>query len=236
MTGGWFPWLVGVLAVGWVVAPFAAGQPSGPAGLLEVRVMSEFAAAAGGREILSPALVRNGWSRFHLLLTGAAGTRYRLDIAQNPEDAAQVRLRRGAEAVDLPLAGQLPETGRELFQLEFWLAADAPVRRIKLEPQVFTDASGWIVYPMEGRVVVAQIPRGAPRSRSWRELFCQDREAPPLDSVAQQEILLAETKPPAAVRDAFERALRRPVPEWCQDGKSPALAEWFLTFRDWLLK
>ena len=212
--------------------------------LVEVRVVSAYIQAPGGREILSPALVRNGWNRFHLLIDGSPGIAYRLEVAQNPDDAARVRLSRDGEEMALPLSQTLPASGRAVFRLEFYLAADAPVRRIKLEPQVYTASSGWIIYPMEGRVVEAVVPPVKPRASSWQEFFCQPRAGPDAardpqpqgDEIVLQDVRLAQIRDPQAVKSAFAAALGRPVEDWCRDQVAPSHPEWLLRFRDWLLK
>jgi hypothetical protein len=205
--------------------------------IAEVQVVSEFANGPGGREILSPALVRNGWSRFRLMIRGPAATSFELDIAQNPEGAARTALFRDGKPVDLPVRSLIPASGTALFTVEFWINGDAPVRRIKLEPQVYTEASKWIVYPMEGRVVERAVPAVPARARFWREFFCGQKEvAEPADPVMLQDIRLAQVRPRGEAQQAFERALGMPLADWCGGKKTPGSGEWFLVFRDWLLK
>ncbi len=125
------------------------------------------------REILSPAIARNAYSSFHLVVEGRPGARYTVEVAQNPEDAVQVTAYRERytrlrdewipdilEPVKLPFEGQLghglPDQTAQAFWIDLFAAREAPVRRIKVEPQVFID-EGWIRYPMEVRVTEARL-------------------------------------------------------------------------------
>ena len=144
-----------------VSASFAAsGQP--------LRVYSEFAridaagkvtAPAEPREILSPAIVRNGYSSFQVVVDVPKGTPYQLYVAQNPENAVQVTLYREngdkLEPVTQPVSGD----SSQVFWMDLWTARDAPVARIKVEPQLHVN-NDWVIYPMEGRVMNATVPDG----------------------------------------------------------------------------
>ncbi len=138
-----------------------------------LRVYSEFAkinafgdvtAPANPREILSPAIVRNGFTSFQVVVKIAAGTKYKLYIGENPEDALKVTLYRisssaqsGArmEQVSYPVEG----SASQVFWMDVWADRDAPVRRVKIEPQLNV-GQDWVTYPMEVRVVEAVVPDG----------------------------------------------------------------------------
>jgi hypothetical protein len=106
------------------------------------------------REILSPALVRNGFTSFQVAITPQKGEHWRLFIGQNPENAATVTMYRETgqrlERVDLPLAGD----GAAVLWMDVWTASSAPVARIKIEPQL-DYRQDWVIYPIEGRVMEA---------------------------------------------------------------------------------
>ena len=56
------------------------------------------------------------------------------------------------ERVELPVDGD----GTQIFWMDLWTAKDAPVRRIKVEPELKIDED-WVIYPMEGRVMDAVV-------------------------------------------------------------------------------
>lgn len=127
------------------------------------------------REILSPALPRNAHSGFHLVISGEPGAAYELWVGQNPENAVAATIYReiyvqqsgqwipdGLEKLELPFRGVLGETGiprqtAQAFWMDFLVARDAPVDRIKIEPEVRMEER-WIRYPMEARIVFATAP------------------------------------------------------------------------------
>jgi len=131
-----------------------------------VMVYSEFAridkngrvtAPETPREILSPALVRNGFTSFQLVVDAAPEFHWRLFVGQNPENAVKVTLYRetgeSLEAVELPVEGD----GPQVFWMDLWTDRNAPVARIKVEPELYIK-DDWVTYPMEARVVEAQLP------------------------------------------------------------------------------
>lgn len=143
----------------------------------ELQVYSEFrritpsgeihAKDQGGRvrEILSPAVPRNGYTSFHVVVKGAPGELFWLYIGQNPEDNARAtiyevqagdRLRK----VDFPVEVRIAEgAAAAVYLVDLFYKREAPVERVKIEPQLFVDSEKrWIVYPMEVRVRQAQIP------------------------------------------------------------------------------
>ena len=132
-------------------------------------VYSEFARiAANGevtspaepREILSPAVVRNGYTSFQIVVKVPDGTPWFLYVAQNPENAVRVSLYREIGDRLEPVATQ-PVTGdgTQVLWLDLWPDKAAPVRRIKVEPQLNVN-NDWVIYPMEVRVVAATVPDG----------------------------------------------------------------------------
>jgi hypothetical protein len=133
-----------------------------------LRVYSEFAkidatgrvtAPAAPREVLSPAIARNAFSSFQVVVDVPQGTSYQLYVAQNPENSVEVTLYREngerLERVEQPVSGN----GTQVFWMDLWTARDAPVARIKVEPQLHVN-NDWVIYPMEARVVEATVPEG----------------------------------------------------------------------------
>src|SRR5712671_3779078 len=93
-------------------------------------------APAQPREILSPALVRNGFTSFQISIQGRPGVRWTLYVGQNPDDAVKITLYRPSgdhlELADLPVQGE----GVQILWMDLWADRAAPVRRIKVEPQL----------------------------------------------------------------------------------------------------
>jgi hypothetical protein len=133
-----------------------------------LRVYSEFvtfdavgapAAPAQPREILSPAIVRNGFTSFQIVVQEPREVHWTLYVGQNPEDAVRVTVYRELaaklEPVELPLSGE----GVAILWMDVWADRAAPVRRIKVEPQLAV-GHDWVIYPMEVRVMAAVVPDG----------------------------------------------------------------------------
>jgi hypothetical protein len=214
-----------------------------------LRVVSEFAdinargevvAPESPREILSPAIVRSGFSSFQIVIQVQKGTAFTLHVGQNPADAVNVTLYRESgdhlERVELPYQGE----STQVLWMDLWTDRDAPVRRVKVEPQLFIDGD-WVVYPMEARVVAATVPEG-PRQGvplTWmQQRFCGwgvdvgpgRRESAPVRATdlharnAQQDVLLAS------------RVADEDLNKLMGSCKIPADPEWYLRIRDYLLR
>jgi hypothetical protein len=139
-------------------ATIAAAQP--------LSVYSEFAridpqgnvvAPETPREIISPALIRNGFTSFQVVVQVPMNTPYMLRIGQNPDNAAKVTLYRFAERRVDPIAEPVNGDATQIFWMDVWIDKDAPVRRIKVEPQLFVNGD-WVIYPMEMRVREQIVP------------------------------------------------------------------------------
>jgi hypothetical protein len=155
------PVLLPVLFNVTLMIPSAEGQP--------LSVYSEFAkidrqgnaiAPESPREILSPALVRNGYTSFQVVVQVPPATPYILRIGQNPDNAAMVTFYRLTESRMEPAAEPINDRGTQVFWMDVWIDKDAPVRRIKVEPQLHVDGD-WVIYPMEMRVrdnIVPELP------------------------------------------------------------------------------
>jgi hypothetical protein len=217
-----------------------------------LRVYSEFAqidatgrvtAPAEPREILSPAIARNAFSSFQVVVDVPQGTPYQLYVAQNPENAVEATLYREdgekLERVEQPVSGN----STQIFWLDLWTARDAPVARIKVEPQLHVN-NDWVTYPMEARVVSATagnveraIGGETPPAEVMRIFLCN---LPVIDYGALrgvtiramrlrnafEDLTLAKLAPRAELQDIFG-SCRKPI---------PSDPEWYLRIRDYLLR
>lgn len=143
----------------------------------EVEVYSEFRRVGadgqivesdrGGkpREILSPAIPRNGYATYNIAIKGPAGRPFHVYVGENPEGIVKIALYRvvtggpvadAIEKITSPYSGFLPEGGVPLV-VDIFAPATLPVRRVRIEIQLNVD-SHWIIYPMELRVQPATIP------------------------------------------------------------------------------
>jgi len=220
-----------------------------------LRVYSEFAridaagkvtAPAEPREILSPAMVRNGYSSFQVVVDVPKGTPYQLYVAQNPENSVVVTLYRQRangllDRVEQPVAGD----STQIFWMDLWTARDAPVARIKVEPQLHVN-NDWVIYPMEARVVSAtagEVGKGIggtePSFAVMKQFLCSRfpaidygavRNPPNVSSMrvrnAVQDLTLAKDAPRAELQTLFGSC----------NQSTPADPEWYLRIRDYLLR
>ncbi len=137
------------------------------------------------REILSPAMARNGHLSLHVVISAPAGTNYLLYTGSNPPDILRISLYRehftrcGAEGYcpdwltpqNSPSFGAIPEFGDDLphaalakqttrcYLLDIWAPPGTPPRRVRVE--ALLKAGAWYVAPMEVRIVEPIVPDGA---------------------------------------------------------------------------
>lgn len=134
--------------------------------------------APNPRELISPAVVRNSWASFQVVIESARGN-YFLFAGSNPENAFRINVyeevfaKRGDEwipdalkPVTLPAFGVLPDPASgiagqsaRVYLMDVWVPPDAPVGRTRLEVQM--KAGVWTIWPMEIRILPAVAP--APR-------------------------------------------------------------------------
>lgn len=133
--------------------------------------------AESPREILSPALARNGFASFHVVVSGPPHMSYFLYVVTNPIDACRVALYKErftrtkdgwvpdalSEVRRLPDFGvvpdpeeQIPGQTNRLYLLDVWIPPDAEVGRFRLEVQL--RVGYFIVRPLEIRVTPARVP------------------------------------------------------------------------------
>ena len=217
-----------------------------------VQVYSEFAqindagevvAPANPREILSPAVARDAFSSFQIAIQVPKGTKFLVYVGQNPDDAAKLTLyRRRAgrlEPIELPYSGE----SSQVLWMDLWVDANAPVRRVKIEPQVGIDGD-WFTYPMEVRVMEPVMPdRSAPTQgvaspfEVMRAFLCGTKVPPLAGRVpvgadllfrnAQQDVALAAAGS-IPLRDEIKKAMGG-----C-NANTPADPEFYLRLRDYL--
>jgi hypothetical protein len=134
------------------------------------------------REILSPAMPRNGHLSVHVVITAAAGTNYFLYAATNPPDILRVRIYRehftrcGANEYcpdwlteqNVPSFGAIPELVHDLsrpamnnqntrcYLFDIESIANTPPRRVRVEALI--KSGTWYVAPMEVRIVAPTVP------------------------------------------------------------------------------
>jgi hypothetical protein len=128
----------------------------------------------------------------------------------------------------------------QVLWMDLWTDRDAPVRRIKVEPQLFTDGD-WVVYPMEVRVVMASIPDDAPLPKGFatplevmRNFLCGSKPTsgpasetggPHLRNV-RQDLALAAEAPKEDLQKLFGACTAPPASD----------PESYLSIRDYLLR
>lgn len=229
---------------------------------------------APSREILSPAIARHAFASFHVAVSVPQGSRFVLYVGQNPDDAVQVTMykelyeKRGAQwvpdrlqRVSLPYEGRLeiPNQTIQTFWMDLWTEANAPVRRIKVEPQLNV-GDAWVIYPMEVRVMNATIPGGpyfpgpaaaagtpadSAALRVMGAYLCEgalpavvtqgERIGELSYRNAQQDVALARTAPKETIWRLIETADQK---AWCRAPAGPKEAgpEWYLRLRDRLFQ
>ena len=118
-----------------------------------------------------------------------------------------------------------------------WADRDAPVRRIKIEPQLFID-DDWVLYPMEVRVVTATVPGDGPAphsSTAWeamRNFMCGGKTggepdpAGPRTRNVRQDLALATMAPKVELQKVFGACA----------APAPSNPESYLSIRDYLLR
>jgi len=151
--------------------------------------------ALAPREVLSPAVARNGFASFHIVVSLPPKETYLLYVAPNPLTACRIALYKEhfvktaqgwipdtlVEVSRLPDFGVMPDPddniegqNTRLYLLDLWIPPNADVARFRLEVQL--KAADWIVRPMEVRVMPARFPAIA---------IADAAKLPPLPAVEQ---------------------------------------------------
>lgn len=133
---------------------------------------------AAPRHILSPAVPRNAYSSFRLVVSLDTPQSFTIDVGQNPENAVRISLykevyEKHGDAwipdrllpVSIPYEGSVPDIphpapGQTAVTLwmDLWVPPDAPINRIKVEPQLYANDE-WTSYPMEVRIISPVVPK-----------------------------------------------------------------------------
>jgi hypothetical protein len=258
-----------------VYSPLTRIGPSG-------EVVKQDRGSAEPRHILSPGFPRNAYSSLRIVVELDKPEGYYLDIGQNPENAVKATLYReiytetpsgfvpdALQPVSIPYRGfptdfHFPGQRVVTFWLDMWVDRNAPVDRIKIEPQLYVDSlQDWIVYPMEVRIQQPVVPSHKPPVTPVPPL------TEPADTVTFEPVRAALCGVPAAGQNS-ERAgsktgrllMRRNVAQhlalikdraaaeadfakasgvdlktWCGKPSTPPRGpEWYLRFRDFIFR
>lgn len=122
------------------------------------------------REILSPAMARNGHLSLHVVITGPAGSNYFLYTGTNPPNILQVKLYRedftrcGSDSCpdwltpqNSPTFGVIPDKQTtRCYLLDIRAPTDTPPRRVRVEALLKTGI--WQVAPLEVRIMAPIVP------------------------------------------------------------------------------
>jgi hypothetical protein len=210
------------------------------AGLLrgqEIRIFSEFQRfdpfgniveadrGTPSREILSPAVARNGHLTVHVVVTAPPNTNYFLYAAANPADLVDITIYREyytpcgtgycpdfVVRVPSPSFGAIPESTElanettRCYLLDIHARGDTVPRRVRVE--ALLKVGTWEVAPMELRIMEPVVPGGAPGGALIGTMEMRSEIAPldaPAGSTAQLQLLrfLAGERPsvpPALLR------------------------------------
>ena len=218
------------------------------------------------REVISPAVARNAWTTFRVVVEAPPDRPYYIYVAQNPDHVVEVKIyqeeyaRQGDEwvpdhvkPVNMPVAATLTEGQKtQSYLLDLWVPDSAPVGRFRLEVQLNAN-DRWVIYPLEIRVQDAMAPAKTQSTATPRDYVCgapaTPRPAPDLTRIAgfigrniAQDLMLARTRESAEPRDQIIGAILRAggwnsSEEFCAaPDASPRGVEWWLRARDYLLR
>jgi hypothetical protein len=156
------------------------------------------------REVLSPAVARNGSASFHVVVSVPPRMSYFLYVVTNPVNACRVALYKErftktkdgwvpdalSEVRRLPDFGvvpdpdeQIPEQTARVYLLDVWIPPDAEVARFRLEVQL--KVGYFLVRPLEIRVTPARVPGNSIlASRGTAETVSLPRLEEPADASA----------------------------------------------------
>lgn len=123
------------------------------------------------REIISPAMARNAYASFRVVVEASPGATYQIHVGQNPEKSLEVKLYQERytkigsdwipdvlEEVKLPVTAALPDGQKvQSYWIDFRVPAETPVGRVRAEVQVYVNDI-WYIAPMEVRVQRPALP------------------------------------------------------------------------------
>ena len=183
----------GALCVARLAAVLFMALPVWGAENVDVRIYSEFERfdAFGSplpqdrelspREVLSPAIMRNGHLSVHVVVTAPEGANFFIYAGSNPPDILELKLYREhfsrcgsgycpdwLTELKGPSFGSIPELLRDAarpelnsqttrsYLLDIWARPDTPTGRVRVEALV--KVGTWIVAPMEVRILAPTVP------------------------------------------------------------------------------
>jgi hypothetical protein len=158
-------------------------------------------AAEQPRELISPAVVRNGFASFHIVVRSDR-LNYFLFVGTNPAGVLRAALYKeefaniggtwvpdALKPVHSPDFGVIPDPEAMIegqraraYLLDVWVPPETPAGKVRLEVQL--KAGGWTIWPMEVRVLPALVPES--RRSSTLPLPAPDR---PSDESASAPLL-----------------------------------------------
>ena len=158
-----------------------------PAQSIKVRIYSEFDRLNGAGEafetipdrdpleIISPAVVRNGYTSFHVAVTARPGVLYWFAVQTNPPETFRIRVYKESpdrassssvmdqfteEPKPLYFLATMPDglgpTATDVYLLDIWTPPEASVGTVRLE--AMAKEADWVVAPMEVRILPARVP------------------------------------------------------------------------------
>lgn len=206
------------------------GQPlSVYSELARINTSGEVTAPETPREILSPMIVRNGFTSFQVVVQAPADKKWWLLVGQNPEDSFKMTMYAESgedlERVELPIESQ----GTRVFWMDVWADGNALVQRVKLEPELHID-DDWVIYPIEGRVTAARVPD---RSSDLAPLCPLAASSPttPAATLRRRNAAQDTTMAGELPKVEFQRLLG-----FCDAGSPSVWTEGYLRIRDSLLR
>ena len=232
------------------------------------------------REILSPGVVRNAFASFHIVASAPQREPFFIYVETNPPDVFKISLYKELyvksgdgwipdvlEPMKQPIFDTLPYFPMPIagqnsvsYWMDIWVPADAAINRVRLEV-LMKIGSGWIMYPMEVRVMPAVAPAIQERQTvlppasaradasvygPFRNFLCNAREPARKERLTVRRMIHRNAEQDLALARALEgrsndlraELLRRAGAtdrrKWCQvpPAVEPPGAEWFLRIRD----
>ena len=128
--------------------------------LAEIERVGQGHRAGDAARNFSPALVRNGFTSFQVVVQAPADAHWWLFVGQNPENAVKLTMYR--ESGDMLEPVDLPRHERGHARCCGWMCG--PRRSARAADQdragVATVNEDWVTYPIEARVMEARVPDG----------------------------------------------------------------------------
>ena len=178
------------------------------------------------REILSPAMARNAFASFHIVVRSPRPVSYFLLAGANPPGILRTAIykeqfvKRGEDWIPdalqllrLPNFEAIPDSGSRIpgqtacaYLLDVWVPPEAPAGRVRLEVQL--KIGEWIIYPMEVRVLPARVPAHAGAASKLPEI---EQRADEAAMAPLLEYMDGRGKQPRRAAGAIPRTVREVV-------------------------